>query len=180
MAPFLQLILLNKKYLKQQKQFIVLSSNIYCSCTVQRSWRWFWAGAKCLFSQNEKRCVAHSETTPMLRTWQLQKPFFLALSETTYLSAPPTITQIPDLTEGSSVFTSGTLRRKGEYWQSPTQKYFARIGLCCHDKEMSAKSADIWLLGQHVANIPSQAACERQLLCCAVHEECFFTQKGPE
>ncbi len=38
---------------------------------------------------------------------------FLALSETMYLLAPPTITCIPDLTEEFSVCTSGTLRRKG-------------------------------------------------------------------
>ena len=38
---------------------------------------------------------------------------FLALSETMYLSAPPTITCIPDLTEDFSVCTSGTLRKKG-------------------------------------------------------------------
>jgi hypothetical protein len=38
---------------------------------------------------------------------------FLALSETMYLSAPPTITCIPDLTEEFSVCTSGTLKRKG-------------------------------------------------------------------
>ena len=25
--------------------------------------------------------------------------------------------------------------------------------LCCHDREMSAKSADIWLSGRHVANM---------------------------
>jgi hypothetical protein len=38
---------------------------------------------------------------------------FLALSETMYLLAPPTIIRIPDLTEEFSVCTSGTLRRKG-------------------------------------------------------------------
>jgi hypothetical protein len=37
---------------------------------------------------------------------------FLAYSETMYLSAPPTITCIPDLTEEFSICTSGTLRRK--------------------------------------------------------------------
>jgi hypothetical protein len=118
----------------------------------------------------------HSDATHLATA----KTFFLGVARNNLSLGSPPITHVPDLTEGSSVCTSGTLRRKGEYWQSPTQKYFAGIGLCCHDREMSAKSANIWLLGQHVANIPSQAACERQFLCCAVHEECFFTQKGPE
>ncbi len=35
----------------------------------------------------------------------------------------------------------------------PDTKILSESVLCCHDREMSAKSADIWLSGQHVANM---------------------------
>jgi hypothetical protein len=41
----------------------------------------------------------------------------------------------------------------GECWQSPTQNTVSGLVLCCHDIKMSTKSADIWLLGQHVAKM---------------------------
>ncbi len=44
--------------------------------------------------------------------------------------------------------------------------------LCHHDRGMSAKSADIWLLGRHVANMsatfPAKLSCSASFLDCSL------------
>ena len=47
---------------------------------------------------------------------------------------------------------SGTWRKFGESWQSPTQKNVPGSNLCRLVGGLSAKCADFWLLGRHVAD----------------------------
>ena len=42
---------------------------------------------------------------------------------------------------------------RGECRQSPTQKYCVGSILCCHDRGILAKCANIWLSWQHVADM---------------------------
>ena len=45
-------------------------------------------------------------------------------------------------------------KKKGVNVGNPQHKNtVSELVLCFHDREMSAKSADIWLLGQHVADM---------------------------
>ena len=54
--------------------------------------------------------------------------------------------------KGGALLTAVAVRRANV--GNPRQKNTVSGSfLCCHDSEMSAKSADIWLSGQHVANI---------------------------
>jgi hypothetical protein len=61
-------------------------------------------------------------------------------------------------------------KKKGVNVGSPRPKNTVSVlVLCCHYREMSAKSADIWLSGQHVANM---------LPTCHQHSQLRFTIRG--
>jgi len=51
------------------------------------------------------------------------------------------------------VCTSGTQRKFGESWQSPTENNVPGTNLCRPDEGLSAKCADFWLSGRHVADM---------------------------
>jgi hypothetical protein len=99
---------------------------------------------------------SHNITTSYVGNYfsSCAKLYFFVLSETMYLSAPPTIPAYQVLQRNSQYLPLVLKKKKGVNVGHPRHKNVV-LGsiLCRHDSGMSAKCANIWLLGRHVADM---------------------------
>ena len=106
---------------------------------------------------------------------------FLVLSETMYLSPPPNHNPHTRSYRGILCMYLWYSKKKEVNVGNPRHKNtVSGLVLCCHDREMLAKSANIWLLGRHVANMlptfPAKSDVQeaQSIVSSVVGEECLL------
>ena len=99
---------------------------------------------------------SHNITTSYVGNYfsSCAKLYFFVLSETMYLSAPPTIPAYQVLQRNSQYLPLVLKKKKGVNVGHPRHKNVVSGSILCRqDRGMSAKCANIWLSGQHVADM---------------------------